>query len=380
MKDIFIESVNRYSGLDDTRKGAIISLYNTLFEADETKEKKEEPKAENKEEQKEEKKEGKKDDKKEDVVESADGDFRIKRNLIPINVTPYRNRPIKYIALHYTAGPSSKPGSASRTEFPGNCSAEFIVDDGEIYQFSPDLDNYYCHAVGVTKKDYDVYMTAARARGTDVDGAGALIKDANNKNTISIEMCSNFDGTITKKTSPYDEGFTLSEATLANTAKLVSYLLQKYPDAQLVRHFDITGKPCPGPWSRDHKGTAAFKAFVNRCKSTPAPGDPQFDDVEDSSMPKDKNPSWPDFGRFFAPDKTATTKPAEEYASVGSDGDVVSAIKKAVGNPIGNALIDVITKNGGKVSPYVVKDFVTMITQPKNKEMLKNVLKLVPNQ
>ena len=49
MKDIFIESVNRYSGLDDTRKEAIISLYSTLFEAEETKDKKEEPKEENKE-------------------------------------------------------------------------------------------------------------------------------------------------------------------------------------------------------------------------------------------------------------------------------------------------------------------------------------------
>lgn len=374
MNDIFIESVNRYSGLDDTRKGAIISLYSTLFEADETKQKKEEPKADNKEEKKEEKT----DDKKADVVESADGDFRIKRNLTPINVTPSPNRPIKYIALHYTAGESSKPGSATRTVFPGNCSADFIVDDGEIYQFSPDLDNYYCHAVGVKPKDYDAYMNAAKARGTN--GAGALIKYANNKNTISIEMCSNFDGKVTKNTSPYDERFTLSDATLANTATLVSYLLQKYPDAQLVRHFDITGKPCPGPWCRDDNGTAAFNAFVNRCKGTQYPGDPQFDDIEDSSMPKDERPSWPDFGRFFAADKTATTKPDEENASDVSNGGVVRAIKKAVGNPIGNMLIDVITKNNGKVSPYVVKDFVTMITQPKNKEMLKNVFKLVSNQ
>ncbi len=377
MNDIFIESVNRYSGLDDTRKEAIISLYSTLFEADESKEKKEEPSAENKEGGKTEKKDDTKDDKNADVVESAEGDFRIKKNLTPINVTPSRNRAIKYIALHYTAGASSKPGSASRTVFPGNCSAEFIVDDGEIYQFSPDLDNYYCHAVGVKKEEFDAYMKDAEKRGTH--GAGALIKDANNKNTISIEMCSNFNGTITKKTSPYDEGFTLSEATLANTAKLVSYLLHKYPDAQIVRHFDITGKPCPGPWTRDDKGTAVFNAFVNRCKSTPYPGDPQVDNVDDTLMPKNKKPSWPDFGRFFAPDNTATKKPSEDASDV-SDGDVVSAIKKAVGNPIGNTLIDIITKNIGKVSPYVVKDFVTMITQPKNTEMLKNVLKLASNQ
>ena len=224
-----------------------------------------------------------------------------------------------------------------------------------------------------------MYMKDAKKRGTDVDGAGSLIKSANNKNTISIEMCSNFNGTITDDTSPFDERFTLSEATLANTAKLVSYLLQKYPDAQIVRHFDITGKPCPGPWTRDHEGTAVFHAFVERCKSTPPPDDIQFDDVEDSLIPKDEKPPWPDFGRFFAADKTATTKPDEDASAV-SDGDVVSAIKKAVGNPIANTLIDVITKNSGKVSPYAVKDFVTMITQPKNKEMLKNVLKLVPNQ
>ena len=144
--------------------------------------------------------------------------------------------------------------------------------------------------------------------------------------------------------------------------------MQKYPDAQNLRHFDITGKPCPGPWTRDDKGTAIFNAFVERCKSTPPPDDIQFDDVEDSLIPKDENPPWPDFGRFFATDKTATTKPDEDASAV------------SVGNPIANTLIDVITKNSGKVSPYAVKDFVAMITQPKNKEMLKNVLKLVPNQ
>lgn len=376
MKDIFTESVNRYNGLDDTRKEAIISLYHTLFEADEAKpeEKKEEPKTEKKEEKKEEKK----DDKKADIAESSDGDFRIKKNRTPLNVTQAPNRQIKYIALHYTAGASSKPGSATRTVFPGECSADFIVDDGEIYQFSPDLDNYYCHAVGVKKKDYEAYLKAAQERGTH--GAGALIKSANNKNTISIEMCSNFDGTVTKKTEPYDERFTLSEATLANTAKLVAYLLQKYPDVQIVRHFDITGKPCPGPWTRDDNGTATFQAFVNRCKGTPAPGEPEVETVEDALMPKDERPPWPDFGRFFDPDNTSTTKPTEEDALDISNGDVVNTIKKAVGNPIGNTLIDIITKNSGKVSPYVVKDFVTMITQPKNKEMLKNVLKLVSNQ
>ena len=93
MKDIFTESVNRYNGLDDTRKEAIISLYHTLFEADEAKEKKEEPKTEKKEEPKAEKKEEKKEDAKE-----ADGDaaeempFKVIRNRTPLNIWVHEKR------------------------------------------------------------------------------------------------------------------------------------------------------------------------------------------------------------------------------------------------------------------------------------------------
>ena len=381
MKDIFTESVNRYNGLDDTRKEAIISLYHTLFEADEAKEKKEEQKTEKKEEPKAEKKEEKKEDAKE-----ADGDaaeempFKVIRNRTPSQYMGTRKKlgDVQYIALHYTAGSSSAKGQATRTKFRPNTSADFIVDDGEIYQFNPDLDRYYSFAVGAEKPKYQKYVAEAEKRGTH--GAGALYNSANNRNTISIEMCSNYKGKMPEDVKPYDTNYYLTEATLANTAKVVAYLHKKYPNAQIVRHFDISGKPCPGPWCRDDKGTATFKAFVSRCLGTPVPDEPEYDNVDDTMMPKDKEPPWPDFGRFFDPDNTSTTTPTEEDVLDISNGDVVNTIKKAVGNSIGKTLIDVITKNSGKVSPYVVKDFVTMITQPKNKEMLKNVLKLASNQ
>lgn len=367
MKDIFIESVNDYAGLDDVRKDAIISLYRTLFEADESKEKKEDKAADKKDDKKEEKKDDKK---KPDVEEFEDKDFHIKRNLSPINVTPAKNRQIKFIALHYTAGNSSAPGQATKVSFPGNCSAEFIVDDAEIYQFSPDLDNYYCHAVGVEKPDLEKYKETAK-----IGGAAALYGTAKNSNTISIEMCSNFKGKRPEGVSPYDRRFSLSEATLANTAKLVAYLMQKYPGVQVVRHFDITGKPCPSPWCWDNEGNQKYLEFVQRCNATPAPTAAEYDNVDDAMYEKSERAAWPDFGRQFAPDKTATTA---ANAATTEEGTILNGVLQSIKTPAGKVFAEIITKNNGKVAKSVVTDFVNMIA--KNPEMVKNVLKIVPNK
>lgn len=359
MKDIFVESVNSYQGLDDIRKDAIISLYRTLFEADDKKDEKKDDK--------------KGEEKTPDIEDAASEDWPclVKRNMSPINVTPAPNREVKYIALHYTAGNSSAPGSASRTVFPGNCSADFIVDDGEIYQFNPDLDKYYTHAVGVEKQDLEKYKETAK-----IGGAAALYGTAKNSNTISIEMCSNFKGKRPEGVSPYDRRFSLSEETLANTAALVAYLLKRYPGVQVVRHFDITGKPCPAPWCWDDEGNQKYYEFVQRCNATPAPGDPNYKNVDDAMEPKDNAPPWPDFGSQFAPDKTATT--AANLAQDGALGGTLGGFLQSITTPAGKVLANIITKNNGQVPKSVVKDFVEMVA--KNPEMMKNVLKLVPKK
>ena len=380
MKDIFIESVNSYNGLDDTRKDAIISLYRTLFEADEAK-----PEAKP-EEKKEDKKEENKEEKKDDAA-TANGNtedpnpLNIIRNRTPNNV---RKRPtkgdVKFIALHYTAGGSSTKGHATRTTFRPKTSADFIVDDGEIYQYNPDLDIYYTWAVGVEPEQFQKNLDAAKKRGTH--GAGEYHNKAYNQNTISIEMCSNYKGgSVPEDASPYSENYYLTEATLANTAKLVAYLHKKYPQAQIVRHFDITGKPCPGPWCRDDNGTATFKAFVSRCLSTPVPGDPEYDNVEDMMLEKDDQPPWPDFGRQFAPDKTATTSAVEDIATgLGGAEELGNMAVQAMGLPIADALKNILKKTNSKIPQDVIDGFVDMLLKPKNREMLKNVLKLVPKQ
>ena len=70
---------------------------------------------------------------------------------LKIHITKSSNRPIEYIAIHYTAGGSSKPGSALKVKnvFESRkASADFAVDDKKMVQFNPDLKNYYCWAVG----------------------------------------------------------------------------------------------------------------------------------------------------------------------------------------------------------------------------------------
>lgn len=155
---------------------------------------------------------------------------------LSVHVSKLANRPITYIAVHYTAGGSSKPSSALNVKkvFESRkASADFAVDDATMVQFNPDLKNYYCWSVGDKK-----YVNSK---------GGSLYGKATNKNTISIEMCSNlkkgFNGTYANH-----EGWYLTDETIAQCAKLVKILMKKFniPLDRVVRHYDVSGKLCPG--------------------------------------------------------------------------------------------------------------------------------------
>lgn len=152
-----------------------------------------------------------------------------------VHVTKGRQTP-QYLAIHYTAGASSAAGKAQATYntfVSRNASADFAVDDWEMVQFNPDIDNYYCWAVGDPKSPYS--------------SGGSLNGKATNKNTISIEMCSTRKSGSTHEAANH-EGWTFTEATLNNAAKLAKMIMKKYniPIDRVVRHYDITGKMCPG--------------------------------------------------------------------------------------------------------------------------------------
>lgn len=152
-------------------------------------------------------------------------------------ITAVSNKKNKYIAIHYTAGGSSAPGRAlsmkNSWEKTRRASADFGVDDRDIVQFNPDLTKYKCWSVGDAKKS--------------AGGGGQLYGKATNANTISIEICSNLKkGYSASKVN--HEGWFYTEAALNNAVKLVKILMKKFniPIENVVRHYDISGKICPG--------------------------------------------------------------------------------------------------------------------------------------
>ena len=165
-----------------------------------------------------------------------DSDISIIDGHINTHITLALGRKIKWIAIHYTAGSTSKRGTAMATRnvfITRQASADYIVDDAEIVRINPDVRNYYCWAVG--------------DKLNSTTGGGRLHGMATNKNTISIEICSNLLPNTTAAV-PNHGGWYFTDASLNNALKLVRYLMREYdiPKENVVRHYDITGKLCPG--------------------------------------------------------------------------------------------------------------------------------------
>lgn len=151
------------------------------------------------------------------------------------NITRSQNRKVEFIAIHYTAGTTSVKGSALKTRnvfLSRSASADFVVDDGSVVQINPDPVNYFCWAVGDRKNAYS--------------GGGRLYGWAKNKNTISIEVCSNLKKGF-PASYPNHKGWYFTEDSLKNAARLVRLLMKMFaiPKSNVVRHYDITGKLCP---------------------------------------------------------------------------------------------------------------------------------------
>lgn len=169
------------------------------------------------------------------------------------NTTEAKGRKIKYIVIHYTAGVSSRSGSAANTAkyfatTDRDASADFVVDDATMVQYNPDIKNRYCWAVGGAK-----YNTKG----------GRLYDVAKNTNCISIEICStNSTGKMQSANSPT---YSFTGAALKNALELTKYLMAEYGvDADhVIRHYDVNGKLCPGiiGWNAESGSESKWAAF-----------------------------------------------------------------------------------------------------------------------
>lgn len=158
---------------------------------------------------------------------------------------------IEYIVIHYTAN-DGDTDEANANYFNGanrKASAHYFVDDDSVTQSVKD--NYVAWSVGGSR--YSNYKTT---------GGAKYYKKATNTNTISIELCDDRkNGTIYP-----------SAKTIENAIELTKDLMEKYniPASKVIRHFDVTGKPCPAYWcgtaSKNKKWETEFHDKLTKAK------------------------------------------------------------------------------------------------------------------
>ena len=125
---------------------------------------------------------------------------------------------IKAIVIHDTGNTSNGANAFNHKRYLDGAtrqgSAHYYVDDTEIIQ-----------TVGDSRTAWSVGDTWGYKNNPN------RIKDLNNYNTISIEMCINEDGNY--------------KQMYYNTVELVKNLMNQLNIKRVVRHFDISGKSCP---------------------------------------------------------------------------------------------------------------------------------------
>lgn len=162
------------------------------------------------------------------------------------------NRTVKYIVVHYTAGTTSRSGTAINTanyfKTAKNVSADFIVDDNTIVQYNPDIKNRFCWHCGGAKYN---------------NKGGSFFGKCTNANSIGVEICST--NSTGKMQNANDKSYYFTDAVLKNALDLVRYLMKEYniPADRVIRHYDVNGKPCPGiiGWNAESGSDAEWQKF-----------------------------------------------------------------------------------------------------------------------
>lgn len=147
---------------------------------------------------------------------------------------------IEYIPIHFTAN-DGDTDEANGRYFANNvvkASAHFFVDDDSVTESVPA--NYTAYAVGGAK-----YSDCKKT------GGGKYYGKCTNSNSLSIEIC---DDVRNGKIYP-------SEKTIENAITLTKELMKKYkvPQSKVIRHFDVTGKPCPAYWCGSKENDKKWK-------------------------------------------------------------------------------------------------------------------------
>lgn len=165
---------------------------------------------------------------------------KINKKISQYNHTVYNNRDIRYIVIHWVGAVSTAKNNAEFfARANRNASAHYFVDKDEIWQSV--LDKNAAWAVG----------GGPFSQGSKGSKYGKKCKNAN---SISIELC------CIKKNGR----LIVDPKAIKKAAVLVKYLQRKYgiPDSRVIRHYDVTGKGCPGGSLTDKKWKALRKELT----------------------------------------------------------------------------------------------------------------------
>ena len=179
---------------------------------------------------------------------------------------------IRYIVIHYTGNDGDHDESNARY-FKNNivkASAHLFVDDDSITQSVPF--NRVAWSVGGNK-----YSSCSKT------GGGQMYGKCTNANSINIELCDTVkNGTVYP-----------SQATIDNALSITMELMERFhiPAANVIRHFDVTGKLCPAYWVDNTKWINEFAGRLIQSIPQPSIPTPQAPDEADNTAPSDYSKS-----------------------------------------------------------------------------------------
>ena len=170
--------------------------------------------------------------------------MQINKLLTKINYRKGNGKTNKYLVIHFVGATGGAEANCKyfQSNYRGASAHYFVGHQGEIWQCVEDKDVAWHVGANSYKHPY-----------------------CRNSNSIGIEMCCKKDS----KGTWYFE-----DATVKATIELVKELMAKYkiPAANVIRHYDVTGKQCPEPYVRDAAAWNAFKAALTGATTTVTTG------------------------------------------------------------------------------------------------------------
>ena len=160
--------------------------------------------------------------------------MQINKLLTTVNYRKATNKQNKYIVMHFVGATGGAEANCKyfHAVYRGASAHYFVGHKGEIWQCVEDKHiSWHCGST-TYKHPY-----------------------CRNENSIGIELCC-------KKKA--DGTWYFEEETTKAAIELVKELMKKYniPAANVIRHYDVTGKVCPEPYVRDTGAWNSFKASL----------------------------------------------------------------------------------------------------------------------